>query len=100
MFGGGAVRGKIEKQGACAIDCRHNAVGRVRGGTAEAVQATHSPGWDWGLHPSEACWLGLGTAVLAAGWDWVGTGDCSPLRSTGTGRCSPEKKLSCHLEIE
>ena len=59
----------------------------VPGGTGDCAQ-------------SEACWLGLGTAVLAAGWDWVGTGDCSPLRSTGTGRCSPDKKLSCHLEIE
>ena len=43
MFGGGAVRGKIEKQGATWVGARlgkHNAVGRVRGGCGQAVEAS------------------------------------------------------------
>ena len=37
-------------------------------------QATHSPGWDWGLHPVRGLLAGTGDCspgqVLGLGWDW------------------------------
>ena len=59
-----------------------------RPGLGTAVPAA---GWDWvGLGPAVLGRpLGLGTAYPVFGWDW-----------TGTGHCSPEQKLSCQLKME